>query len=129
HVLNATLMYGVYSDKDESSQLSSNNIFNDVLGYNALEIGENVSINTNAGKSQQISMMGRLGYRFKGKYILDLTVRRDGYSAFGNGKKFGLFPAVGVSWNLSQESFMEEITALSNLKLRASWGKNGNRGV
>lgn len=129
HVLNATLMYGVYSDKDESSQLSSNNIFNDVLGYNALEIGENFSINTNAGKSQQISMMGRLGYRFKGKYILDLTVRRDGYSAFGNGKKFGLFPAVGVSWNLSQESFMEEITALSNLKLRASWGKNGNRGV
>jgi TonB-linked SusC/RagA family outer membrane protein len=129
HALNVTLLYGTYTDKDQRSVLSSNNIFNDVLGYNALEIGENFAINTDAGKSQQVSSMGRVGYRYKGKYILDLTMRRDGYSAFGKGKKYGLFPAIGVSWNVSDEAFMSNIQAIDNLKLRTSWGKNGNRGV
>ncbi|TDE18715.1 TonB-dependent receptor [Dyadobacter psychrotolerans] len=129
HVFNFTFLYGTYVAKDESSLLSSTNIFNDVLGYNGLEIGENFSINTDAGKSQQVSTMGRIGYRYKGKYILDLTMRRDGYSAFGDGKKYGLFPAIGVSWNLSDEAFMANIKAVDNLKLRTSWGKNGNRGV
>ncbi len=129
HALNFTLMYGLYMENDESSKLSSNNIFNDALGYNALQIGENFAITSNAGKSQQLSTMGRIGYRFKGKYILDLTMRRDGYSAFGNGRKFGLFPAVGVSWNLSEEDFMAGVSLIDNLKLRTSWGKNGNRGV
>lgn len=129
HDFSLTLLYGIYTDKDESSQLSSDNIFNDILGYNALEIGENFAINTGAGKSQQVSTMGRLGYRFKGKYIADLTIRRDGYSAFGRGKKYGVFPAVGLSWNISEENFLSDVQALNNLKLRASWGKNGNRGV
>lgn len=129
HSINLTLLYGIYKDKNESSTLGSKNIFNDVLGYNALEIGDNFSVNTDASKSQQVSTMARLGYRFKGKYIADFTVRRDGYSAFGRGKKYGVFPAVGLSWNMSEEKFMENVRAVNNLKLRASWGKNGNRGV
>ncbi len=129
HDLNFTFLYGTYVTGDESSTMSSNNIFNDALGYNALQVGENFSINTTAGKSQQLSTMGRLGYRYKGKYIMDLTMRRDGYSAFGKGRKFGLFPAVGLSWNLSEEHFISRLSVIDNLKLRASWGKNGNRGV
>ncbi|CAL1517430.1 TonB-dependent receptor [Chitinophaga sp. MM2321] len=129
HGINLTLLYGIYTNKSENSSLSSKNIFNDVLGYNALEIGDNFAINTDAGKSQQISTMARLGYRYKGKYIADFTVRRDGYSAFGRGRKYGVFPAVGVSWNASEENFLADVKALNNLKFRASWGKNGNRGV
>lgn len=129
HILNVTLMYGVYKSASESASLSSDNIFNDALGYNALEIGENFEINTGAGEDQQLSMMGRIGYRFKGKYILDATLRRDGYSAFGAGNKYGLFPSVGASWILTEENFLRDVPSINNLKLRLSWGKNGNRGV
>src|SRR5690606_26956880 len=105
HIFNVTLMYGIYKSASESSSLSSDNIFNDALGYNSLEIGENFAINTSAGEDQQLSMMGRIGYRFQGKYIVDATLRRDGYSAFGSGNKYGLFPSVGASWILTEEPF------------------------
>ena len=129
HAINLTFLYGAYTSQDESAFLSSNNIFNDALGYNGLEIGENFNISTGAGETQQVSTMGRLGYRYKGKYIIDLTMRRDGYSAFGPGRKYGVFPAVGLSWNISEEAFLADVKFLNNLKLRASWGKNGNQGV
>ncbi|WP_236980984.1 SusC/RagA family TonB-linked outer membrane protein [Membranihabitans maritimus] len=129
HIFNATLMYGVYTSAGESASLSSDNIFNDALGYNALEVGENFVINTGAGEDQQLSMMGRLGYRFKGKYIVDATLRRDGYSAFGAGRKYGLFPSAGASWIISEEPFLASIPAVNSIKVRLSWGKNGNRGV
>ncbi|MEQ8556361.1 MAG: TonB-dependent receptor [Cyclobacteriaceae bacterium] len=129
HEVNATLMYGFYETRDERSFLSSQNIFNDALGWNALEIGDNFNVATAAGESVQLSTMGRVGYRYKGRYIFDMSLRRDGYSAFGEGNKFGLFPAVGVSWNMIEESFLTSVDFLDNLKLRVSWGKNGNRGV
>lgn len=129
HIINFTLLYGVYRSSGESAFLSSENIFNDALGYNALEIGENFNINTGAGEDQQLSTMGRIGYRYRGKYIVDATLRRDGYSAFGQGNKYGLFPSVGFSWILSEEDFLSGTDFIDNLKLRVSWGKNGNRGV
>ncbi len=129
HEVNATVMYGFYESKDQTSFLSSQNIFNDALGWNALEIGENFNIGTAAGESTQLSTMGRIGYRYRGRYILDMSLRRDGYSAFGEGNKFGLFPAVGFSWNMSDEVFLSDLDFIDNLKLRVSWGKNGNRGV
>lgn len=129
HELDVTLLYGIYTNQDESSSLSSNNIFNDALGYNSLQIGENFSISSAAGKDQQISSMARVGYSYKGKYVANATIRRDGYSAFGAGKKYGVFPAFGVSWILTQEPFLSDVRGIDNLKLRASWGENGNRGV
>ena len=129
HAFNLTLMYGAYKSADNSASLASDNIFNDALGYNGLEIGENFTINTGAGEDQQVSMMGRAGYRYKGKYIVDATIRRDGFSAFGKGRKYGLFPSAGVSWVLSEEDFLADNPYINSLKVRLSWGKNGNRGV
>lgn len=127
--INATLLYGIYEFDDERSFLSSNNIWNDALGWNALEIGEGFNINTSARQTQQTSAMARIGYRYKGKYIVDASIRRDGYSAFGEGNKYGDFPSVGVSWVLSNENFISQNKLIDNLKVRLSWGKNGNRGV
>lgn len=129
HAINFTALYGIYKARSERASLSSDNIFNDALGYNALEIGDNFVINTGAGKDQQISTMARIGYRYKGRYMAEATARRDGYSAFGEGNKFGVFPSAGISWILSEEAFMDNVGFVDNLKLRASWGKNGNRGV
>jgi TonB-linked SusC/RagA family outer membrane protein len=126
---NATLLYGIYEFNDDGSFLSSNNIWNDALGWNGLEIGEGFNINTSARQSQQTSAMARIGYRYKGKYIIDASIRRDGYSAFGEGNKYGDFPSVGVSWVLSNENFISQSKQINNLKVRLSWGKNGNRGV
>ncbi|MBO9616893.1 MAG: TonB-dependent receptor [Dyadobacter sp.] len=127
--LDLTLLYGAYEQKRQSSLLSSQNIFNDALGYNALEIGEGFNINTGAARNRQLSAMARLGYSVAGKYLATVSVRRDGFSAFGAGNKFGVFPAVALSWNVTEEAFMHDLKDINFLKLRASWGRNGNRGV
>ncbi len=129
HHLDLTLLYGIYEFKNDFSYLSSKNIFNDALGYNALEIGENFNIDAGASQNKQNSSMARLGYNFKGTYFLTLSVRRDGYSAFGAGNKYGVFPAAALSWNVSEERFLKNVEQVNFLKLRASWGRNGSRGV
>lgn len=73
------------------------------------------------------SLFARAGYNFDEKYIAEFTVRRDGSSNFGPNNKYATFPSVSAGWNISNESFMESSQSwLSSLKLRGSWGKNGN---
>ncbi|OJV20492.1 MAG: SusC/RagA family TonB-linked outer membrane protein [Dyadobacter sp. 50-39] len=127
--LDVTLLYGAYQQKEEFSFLSSQNIFNDALGYNALEIGEGFNIDAGAIQNRQLSGMARLGYSVAGKYLATVSMRRDGFSAFGAGNKFGVFPAAALSWNVTEEAFMRDLKQITFLKLRASWGRNGNRGV
>jgi hypothetical protein len=55
------------------------------------------------------------------------TVRRDGSSKFGDGKKYGTFPSAAVGWRIKNESFLKDVTFLDDLKLRASWGRVGNQ--
>ena len=129
HSLDLTLLYGIYELENQFSFLSSQNIFNDALGYNALEIGNNFNIDAGASKNKQTSNMARFGYSYSSKYFLTLSMRRDGYSAFGEGKKYGIFPAAALSWNLTEENFLKGVKRIDFLKLRASWGRNGNRGV
>ncbi|MGY3090645.1 TonB-linked SusC/RagA family outer membrane protein [Hymenobacter sp. UYAg731] len=84
---------------------------------------------TNSGTSSQTrlaSYFGRVNYDFAGKYIFSATVRYDGTSAFATGYKFGFFPGASVGWRLSEEAFIKNITVISNLKLRAGYGRVGN---
>jgi len=76
--------------------------------------------------STMASVFGRLSYDYKGKYMFEGSVRRDGASEFPTDAKYGVFPAVSAGWVLSNEDFLK-IDALSYLKVRASWGKNGSR--
>ncbi len=76
------------------------------------------------------SYFGRLDYNFDERYMLQLTLRRDGSSNFGPNNKWATFPAVSAGWNISNEGFMENRPDwFSALKLRASWGKNGNERI
>ncbi|UBM59190.1 TonB-dependent receptor [Marinilongibacter aquaticus] len=124
-----TLLYGIYQLNNQNSKLSSQNIFNDALGYNSLEIGEGYAIDAGAAQTRQASGMARLGYALLDKYMLTLSVRRDGFSAFGTGRKYGVFPAAALAWNLSDEKFFSKIKDIDFLKVRVSWGRNGNRGI
>ena len=76
------------------------------------------------------SLFGRVSYNYDEKYMLQATIRRDGSSRFGSNNKYGTFPSVSVGWNIMNEKFMEQThNWLSNLKFRASWGKNGNDNI
>lgn len=76
------------------------------------------------------SLFARLSYNFAEKYMFQATVRRDGSSRFGTNNRYGVFPSVSAGWNILNENFMESARdILGNLKLRASWGKNGNDNI
>ena len=76
------------------------------------------------------SLFARLSYNYDERYMLQATIRRDGSSRFGSNNKYGTFPSFSVGWNVMNEAFMETTRdLLSNLKLRASWGKNGNDNI
>ena len=85
--------------------------------------------NGNRSESGRKNFFGRVNYGFNEKYLLDFNFRYDGSYAFPKGKQWGFFPGVSVAWRVSQESFMKEVSALDNLKLRASIGKIGNDAI
>lgn len=90
-----------------------------------------VAITGNSTETQNklLSFFGRAQYAYKGKYLLSASLRRDGSSRFGNNTKWALFPAASIGWNITDESFMHNLTTLSNLKLRASYGETGNYNI
>ncbi len=80
--------------------------------------------------SRSISYFGRLGWNWKEKYMINVTVRSDGSSKFAKGHRFGTFPSVSAGWNISNEAFMESTrTWLDFLKIRGSWGRVGNQNI
>jgi TonB-linked SusC/RagA family outer membrane protein len=75
------------------------------------------------------SYFGRFNYDFDGKYLLEGVVRQDKSSRFAEGFKAAIFPSVSLGWVISKEEFMKNISFISNLKLRASWGQTGNENI
>lgn len=76
------------------------------------------------------SYFGRISYNYNERYMLQLTMRRDGSSNFGPNNKWATFPSVSLGWNITNESFMEKRPEwLTSTKLRLSWGKNGNENI
>jgi TonB-linked SusC/RagA family outer membrane protein len=76
-----------------------------------------------------LAFFGRVNYSFKEKYLLSATFRREGSSRFGSETKYGNFPAVSVGWRISEESFLNRPSWLTDLKLRGSWGLTGNNNI
>ena len=76
-----------------------------------------------------LSYMGRANYSYNDRYLLTLTLRRDGSSTLSPANRYFNYPAVGAGWNVIEEGFMKNIPAISNLKLRGGWGISGNRNV
>lgn len=75
------------------------------------------------------SYFGRLNYNYDNRYLLTASMRADGSTRFGENNKYGYFPSVALGWTLSKENFMKDISAIQDLKLRASWGQTGNQEV
>ncbi|WP_319501290.1 TonB-dependent receptor [uncultured Draconibacterium sp.] len=99
--------------------------------YPQLSLGDREGMNNgSSGTSWSMaSLLGRINYMFKDRYLLEATFRYDGSSRFASEKRWGFFPSVSAGWRVSEESFMQAINAISNLKIRASWGQLGNQNI
>ena len=98
--------------------------FNNVL---LLDLGQ---FRTAIDEHSLLSYFGKVGYDYKGKYLVSGTFRRDGSSRFGSGKRFGNFPSVSAAWRVSDEKFMQGISnVLSDLKFRFGWAITGNERI
>lgn len=76
-----------------------------------------------------MSLLGRITYAYKGKYMSSLSIRSDGSSKFAAGNKWGTFPAASIGWRASEEKFLKQFDWISNLKIRASYGLTGNNNI
>ncbi|HEY5507799.1 MAG TPA: SusC/RagA family TonB-linked outer membrane protein, partial [Paludibacter sp.] len=132
HDINATLVYGVEKRASDATTATANNFVNQTLGYNYLAAGtSNLNVlGSSAWEESSLYSMGRLVYMYNNRYILTGTLRRDGFSGFGEKNKIGYFPSVALAWKLSEEDFVKNnVSWINSLKLRMSYGTNGNRTV
>jgi len=127
--LSATVIQSWNEQNDHRFDLGFPQMPNDLLGVYGLESALSWKPSISGSKRRLNSFATRLQYDFSSKYYITLSGRRDGSSVFGAENKWGLFPAVALGWNVYKESFMENFTPLTNLKLRASYGSVGNEAI
>jgi len=101
------------------------------LKYYAIGGGEPTLNSIGSGRSSNLlqSYLFRVNYGYKSKYLFTLSMRADGSARFSESNRYGYFPSVALGWKLSEEYFMQSFDALSNLKLRASYGAIGNQEI
>jgi TonB-linked SusC/RagA family outer membrane protein len=103
----------------------------DALGFHNTENGEKeYSIwDTDDITETADALLARVFYSYDNRYMITTSIRRDGYSAFGSSNPYATFPSVGVAWTFTNEDFFRWTDIMNHGKLRASWGKNGNRAL
>lgn len=124
------LMAGYNWERRESEGFNVNRrhmISNEVPGINTA-IGD-FGGGDNHGAWAVIGYFGRINYNYRDRYLLETNLRYDGSSRFAEGSRFGLFPSVSAGWNITNESFMQALSAITSLRLRSSWGEVGNQNV
>lgn len=131
HRFDATGLFSLQKTNTETSSQSAESFVSDVNEYHNMNSGEkNKVLTSSLVETALISYMMRVNYSYASKYLLTLTGRSDGYSAFGKNNKYAFFPSAAVAWNVSEEHFMENSRSwLDMLKLRISYGSNGNQAI
>ena len=84
---------------------------------------------SSASEYTLISYLGRVNYSLLDKYLLTASIRTDGDSKFGANNKYGTFPSAAFAWQIGKENFIKNISAISQLKLHAGWGRTGNESI
>ena len=116
-----------YSSRSRSVGGTTKDYFTFDPNFPDLSTGTGVQTNySNRELESLFSILGRVDYAYKDKYLLSATVRRDGSSKFIN-NHYGTFPAITAGWRISQEQFMKKVSWISDLKLRGGWGIMGNQ--
>ena len=133
HRVNVTAMYSAEQSEYDKSQMDANNLAANYLYYYNLGLanGDKTITAANQDYNQRglLSYMGRVQYGYKDRYLLTATFRADGASVLASGHKWHTYPAFSAGWNINKESFMQNITAISQLKLRLGYGQTSNQAI
>ena len=129
HALDFTFLYGRNHYGFESTTATASQLSSDALGFNNLGLGSILTNSSSAQASEGVSSMARLNYQFKKKYLLTLTVRRDGSSVFAVNNKYGTFPSGSLAWIVSDEPFLKKVNFIDMMKFRVSYGSVGNQAI
>lgn len=128
HSLDLTGVYGYEQGKRTSSSMEASGFPHDFINRYSIAQASFKLPGFDYYKTVLIGQMLRLNYGYDSRYLFTFTGRRDGYSGFGANRKWGIFPSVAVGWNLTEEQFgLQDL--FQELKLRASYGVNGNQAV
>jgi TonB-dependent starch-binding outer membrane protein SusC len=104
-------------------------IGNTTLGIDGLTKAATQTTQYNHTEVSNVGYVARFDYSLKDRYHFSSTFRRDGASVFGSENKWGNFPSIGLAWTVSNENFLKENTFINYLKIKSSYGKNGNQGI
>ena len=111
----------------DSTRALAQGLSTDLLGPNGIPGSKTQQTFFDSQDSRLVSFFGRANLSFRDRYLLTGSVRRDGSSRFGPGNQWGVFPSAAFAWRVIDEPFMKSAGFLSDLKLRLSWGVNGNQ--
>lgn len=128
HRVNFTGLFSFQESYGQSNRFNNNDIATELQYFNPA-FGANLTGSGEYEKWAIVSYMGRLNYAFKNKYLMTLTMRSDGSSRLAPGSKYQLFPSAALAWNVMEESFMQNMKVINNLKLRGSYGMVGNTSI
>ncbi|SDZ31420.1 MULTISPECIES: SusC/RagA family TonB-linked outer membrane protein [Rhodonellum] len=125
HSFDAVVGYTIQQEQFDFNRINGTNFPNDeIKTMNAA--GQIVNAMSTKEEWALLSYLARVNYNFQDKYLLTATYRRDGSSRFGAENKWGAFPSVSLGWRLSQENFLKDVSWLSELRIRSSYGLTGN---
>ncbi|MFC2116382.1 SusC/RagA family TonB-linked outer membrane protein, partial [Bacteroidota bacterium] len=129
HRVDVTLLANAEKFRRDDDQMDNRTFSpNDILGYHNMSTGSLPILYSYDEEQSADALMARLNYGFRDKYLLTLSVRRDGSSLFGYSNPRATFPAAALGWVLTEEDFFN-LAPINYLKIRASWGRNGNRDI
>ncbi|KAF0239060.1 MAG: TonB-dependent receptor [Prolixibacteraceae bacterium] len=131
HKFDVTLLANSEKFQSWQNYMSAQNFQpTDALGFHRMEAGtgSTFQITSNDEYETANALMGRVFYSLQDKYMLTVTMRRDGYSAFGQEHPYGYFPSAALGWVFTDEGFTKN-NILTYGKLRVSYGSNGNRAI
>jgi TonB-linked SusC/RagA family outer membrane protein len=130
HFLNVLVGYTIQQQNVETVVSNADNFPNNLTTFNNLSYGTPVVGGSSESPNTIQSFLGRINYSFAHRYNFSLSGRYDGASVLGPDKKYGFFPAIGFSWNASDEKFFEKYTkVVNNLKVRLTAGQTGNANI
>ncbi len=129
HNFDFTGLFSAQRSETETRGVESSDFPSDALTYWQGNVAQIAVPNYGYTQTGILSWMGRINYDYDSRYLLTLTARRDGASVFGRNQKWGTFPSIAGAWNISEEGFWPWKETVEMLKLRVSYGRNGNQAI
>lgn len=131
HAINILAGASFQTQSSESTQITASDIPSDGVNVYAVNLApaESVAITSGYSEVHNLGVFGRIGYIYKDRYVFNASIRRDGKSSLGINERYANFPSASFAWKVKEESFLENVDAVSDLKLRLNYGRTGNSGV